>query len=193
MRLAAATADAGKPVPEPSWGAVMSIVHQAYLFDYRRFETELADTLYAALERDDVRALRAFIQRHLHELTDFETEEPPSKDWEERMEEELQNSGASKVQWFADLALTKYYDFTDSLGLDYSWDALHAYLGTVPALRPHADRVVATRARTWDPENKRTLGFAHLGGATLDNEENYLIKKFFSAAGAVSIENQARI
>ena len=39
----------------------------------------------------------------------------------------------------------------------------------------------------------RTQGFAHLGGATLDNEENYLIKKFFSAAGAVSIENQARI
>ncbi len=38
-----------------------------------------------------------------------------------------------------------------------------------------------------------TLGFAHLGGATLDNEENYLIKKFFSAMGALQIENQARI
>jgi formate dehydrogenase major subunit len=34
---------------------------------------------------------------------------------------------------------------------------------------------------------------AVLGGATLDSEENYLMKKFFSAAGAVSIENQARI
>ena len=34
---------------------------------------------------------------------------------------------------------------------------------------------------------------AFLGGATLDSEENYLIKKFFTAAGAVSIENQARI
>jgi formate dehydrogenase major subunit len=32
-----------------------------------------------------------------------------------------------------------------------------------------------------------------LGGATLDNEENYLIKKFFTAMGAVSVENQARI
>jgi formate dehydrogenase major subunit len=62
-----------------------------------------------------------------------------------------------------------------------------------------ADRVIATRERTWeehDPEGlrvNRTLGFAHLGGATLDNEENYFIKKFFTAAGAVSIENQARI
>ena len=39
----------------------------------------------------------------------------------------------------------------------------------------------------------RTLGFAHLGGATLDNEENYLIKKLFTAMGAIQIENQARI
>ena len=34
---------------------------------------------------------------------------------------------------------------------------------------------------------------AHLGGATLDNEENYLIKKLFTALGAIQIENQARI
>ena len=62
-----------------------------------------------------------------------------------------------------------------------------------------ADRVLATREATWedtDGEGRhlhRTLGFAHLGGATLDNEENYLIKKFFSAMGALQIENQARI
>ncbi len=35
---------------------------------------------------------------------------------------------------------------------------------------------------------------AHLGGATLDDEENYLIKKLFAGGlGIVSIENQARI
>jgi formate dehydrogenase major subunit len=40
----------------------------------------------------------------------------------------------------------------------------------------------------------RTTGVAHLGGATLDNEENYLIKKLFGAGlGMVYIENQARI
>jgi formate dehydrogenase major subunit len=37
------------------------------------------------------------------------------------------------------------------------------------------------------------LGFAHLGGATLDNEENYLMKKFYTAMGAIQVENQARI
>ena len=62
-----------------------------------------------------------------------------------------------------------------------------------------ADRVVATRAQTWEEADRhgqplrRTLGLAFLGGATLDTEENYLIKKFFTAAGAVSVENQARI
>jgi formate dehydrogenase major subunit len=62
-----------------------------------------------------------------------------------------------------------------------------------------ADRVLETRARTWedaDDEGRplnRTRGLASLGGATLDNEENYLIKKLFTALGAVQVENQARI
>jgi formate dehydrogenase major subunit len=67
------------------------------------------------------------------------------------------------------------------------------------ALDMIADRVIATRAATWEQEDsegrtlRRTRGFASLGGATLDNEENYLIKKLFTALGAIQIENQARI
>ena len=61
-----------------------------------------------------------------------------------------------------------------------------------------ADRIIETRARTWQHEAdgkivRRTLGIAGLGGATLDNEENYLIKKLFTEMGAIQIENQARI
>jgi formate dehydrogenase major subunit len=56
-----------------------------------------------------------------------------------------------------------------------------------------AARVQSARDAAWDPVNRRTLAFAHLGGATLDNEENYLIKKLFTALGAIQIENQARI
>jgi formate dehydrogenase major subunit len=62
-----------------------------------------------------------------------------------------------------------------------------------------AERVIAAREAGWQDTERhgwrvdRTLGFAHLGGATLDNEENYLIKKLFTAMGAVQIENQARI
>lgn len=61
-----------------------------------------------------------------------------------------------------------------------------------------AERVIEARARSWQWEveatrTRRTMGIASLGGATLDNEENYLIKKLFTALGAVQIENQARI
>lgn len=61
-----------------------------------------------------------------------------------------------------------------------------------------ADRVIEARRAGWQWEvdetrTRRTLGFASLGGATLDNEENYLIKKLFTALGAVQIENQARV
>jgi formate dehydrogenase major subunit len=61
-----------------------------------------------------------------------------------------------------------------------------------------ADRVIETRRRSWEwdeggKRTRRTMGIASLGGATLDNEENYLIKKLYTALGAVQIENQARI
>jgi formate dehydrogenase major subunit len=62
-----------------------------------------------------------------------------------------------------------------------------------------ADRMLAAREATWEDTDadgrplNRTLGFSSLGGATLDNEENYLIKKLFTAMGAIQIENQARI
>jgi formate dehydrogenase major subunit len=61
-----------------------------------------------------------------------------------------------------------------------------------------ADRVIAARTKGWQQKcdgkkTRRTMGFASLGGATLDNEENYLIKKLFTALGAIQVENQARI
>lgn len=62
-----------------------------------------------------------------------------------------------------------------------------------------AARVKKTRDENWEEADKksnplhRTMAIAHLGGATLDNEENYLIKKLFTALGIVQIENQARI
>ena len=72
-------------------------------------------------------------------------------------------------------------------------------LDLATAMEMVADRVLKTRRDTWqDLDEKgrkvrRTMGIASLGGATLDNEENYLIKKLFTAAGAIQIENQARI
>jgi formate dehydrogenase major subunit len=62
-----------------------------------------------------------------------------------------------------------------------------------------ADRVWTAREKSF-VENRdgqslmQTTAIAHLGGATLDNEENYLIKKLFTGGlGMVCVSNQARI
>jgi formate dehydrogenase major subunit len=73
------------------------------------------------------------------------------------------------------------------------------YISLEQATDMIAERVIQTRNQTWEEQTddgeplKRTLGIHFLGGATLDSEENYLIKKLFTAMGALSIENQARI
>ena len=73
------------------------------------------------------------------------------------------------------------------------------------AMEMVAERVKRTREETWQERIteagaqhegalvRRTLGIAHMGGATLDNEENYLLKKLYTALGVVQVENQARI
>ena len=72
-------------------------------------------------------------------------------------------------------------------------------LSLAEAMEMITDRVLRTRKETWQDTDEqgrrlnRTLGIASLGGATLDNEENYLMKKLYTALGAVQIENQARI
>jgi formate dehydrogenase major subunit len=78
-------------------------------------------------------------------------------------------------------------------GTDWEWLPLEQATDMI------AERVLKARAETWEDTTddgqplRRTLGIHFLGGATLDSEENYLIKKFFTAMGALSIENQARI
>ena len=62
------------------------------------------------------------------------------------------------------------------------------------AIERVAERLWDTRERTFDGKTMHTTGIAHLGGATLDIEENYLIKKLFTAGlGMVCLSNHARI
>ena len=71
------------------------------------------------------------------------------------------------------------------------------------AMEMVAERVWTSRDRYFEESRVGSDGelplmqcasIAHLGGATLDNEENYLIKKLFTGGlGMVAISNQARI
>jgi len=76
-----------------------------------------------------------------------------------------------------------------------TWEAIPL----AQAMEMVAQRVKDARDQNWQAKSEggdvlnRTLSMAHLGGATLDNEENYLLKKLFNSLGIVQIENQARI
>jgi formate dehydrogenase major subunit len=67
------------------------------------------------------------------------------------------------------------------------------------AMEMIAERVIESRRAGWqytDDEDRllnRTMAIGSLGGAALDNEENYLMKKLFTGLGVVQVENQARI
>jgi len=67
------------------------------------------------------------------------------------------------------------------------------------AMEMIARRIIDTRAASWEEKTEdgnpanRTMAIGNLGGATLDNEENYLIKKLCVGLGIVQVENQARI
>jgi len=80
-----------------------------------------------------------------------------------------------------------YSDHWESKSLDWALDQI-------------AQKVKAARDKGFKAKSEEGLALNHvtnvgtLGGATLDNEENYLIKKLFGGGlGLVSIENQARI
>ena len=72
-------------------------------------------------------------------------------------------------------------------------------LSLAEALDMIADRVKRTRDENWEDRNEegkrlsRSMAVASIGGATIDNEENYLITKLFHSLGFTRITNQARI
>lgn len=114
----------------------MSIYHKAFLFRYDDFEKELAETLYDSLQSREVGQLRNFINLYRASLTDEATEDLLAENWEEEYGRQ------PDVQQYADLALTKYYDLTDSLGLGEGFDALSEYLLIVPSLAGRAGGLI---------------------------------------------------
>ncbi len=140
----------------------MSIDHKAYLFRHDAFQREFADLLNHSLQTADVDPLREFINRHRESLTDRATEGPLGENWEEDCGEE------PDVQVYADLALTKYYNLTDELGLSYGFDALAAYLATVPQLAPVADCLIC--GYLFGPQGRR-LDTGSMGTGLLSADE----------------------
>lgn len=93
----------------------MSMEHKAFIFDYRLFELELKEILQIALSRNEIKDLDYFISVNLTYLKAPDEGEYLSRDWRERLEiyRDPHNYG--------DLALTKFYNSAEDIGLGCDW------------------------------------------------------------------------
>jgi hypothetical protein len=99
----------------------MSMQHKAFVFNYGRFQAELASVLYTALETDSVNQLISFIAAHQKELCTPAEGEPLSSGWES----ELRTAAVDRA---GAVALTAYYDPLNDIGLQYRWQELRSLL-----------------------------------------------------------------
>ncbi|WP_373540891.1 hypothetical protein [Chamaesiphon sp.] len=92
----------------------MSMEHKAFIFDYEAFELELKEILETALDLNDTEGLEKFIKLNINYLIDPYEGEQLSEDWNEMLEYRDPHE-------YGDFALTKFYNATDDIGLNYEW------------------------------------------------------------------------
>ena len=130
----------------------MSMIHKAYEFDWEIFSTELLDIIEVAFKQQKITAIEEFIDSNYEKLTNMWDEEPLKKDWLAgkndwrtgfSVKDQTGNEYSIEqlILNYADVALTKYYDYVDGdNGIADDWcrynDALnpeqkHALLGDV--------------------------------------------------------------
>jgi hypothetical protein len=131
----------------------MSIEHKAWLLDYKAFHDELAGILFRALDTGELAELAAFIDTYHASMTDPWTWEPLPANWRAVLKERGDHWNA---QTLGEVALTRYYDVTENVGLSYGFDAVHAYLKSAPALNNRGDALIGgygfgPRGKRFDP------------------------------------------
>lgn len=99
----------------------MTMNHNAFVFDYEKFATELRPLLLDALKSDRIPALRRWIDANSKALVDPYEGKRLLENWQTQLPDR-------SVQTYGDVALTKFYKPTDSIGLDEDWEALQEAL-----------------------------------------------------------------
>ena len=118
--------------------------HKAFLFDYEEFEYELLSVLQNALATNECSALISFIQNNIDSLTDPFEGDPLTDDWERMIERE-------DAHQYGDVALTKYYDPTDDVGLGLGWQNVQELIPTERSTSPILGSIVRANENPFDP------------------------------------------
>ncbi len=95
----------------------MAMEHKAFAFDYTTFVTDLSDRLYHALEAEAPELLEEYIRANEADLKDPYSGDPLPPDWDALLEQR-------DVQEYGDIALTRFYDPTEDIGLSTTWQHL---------------------------------------------------------------------
>ena len=99
----------------------MSMLHKAFCFDTKSFYGELAQIITISVSKENVDDLLEFIRRNVDRITSPYTEEPIG-------DEGFKELAEMEIQELIDFALTCYYNISEDIGLEYSWDAISEYL-----------------------------------------------------------------
>lgn len=92
----------------------MQLKHQAFIFDYDNFKSQLCETLLNSLLTKQKWDLIKFITRNFREIKDPDRGFPIDETWEEL-------TSRTDICEFANVALTKFYDPANDIGLNSEW------------------------------------------------------------------------
>lgn len=99
----------------------MSMEHKAFVFDYDAFTNEVSNTLEAALITNNTEYLASFIERNLDSLKDPYEGELLDNNWQSLLE-------IDDPHQCGDLAITKFYNHKNNVGLGYNWENIQNVL-----------------------------------------------------------------
>jgi hypothetical protein len=129
----------------------MSIEHRAYLLDYHAFAEELEETLTTALEELSISGLRTWIDERRALLRTPYRGTPLPVNWWEELESSLRDYDAyfddverralMRIQRLAKICIGRYTE-DENLGLSYGFDALCAYLESIPTVARIANELI---------------------------------------------------
>jgi hypothetical protein len=120
----------------------MSINHKAYIFDYDRFQIELMELLEKSLNSDDFTNLIIFIEQNLSYLKDPYEGQPLDAFWEAKI-------AIKDAHNYGELAITKFYDPQNCIGLSYKWAEIDDLL-----CFEFGERSLITLGKLLGPKNK---------------------------------------
>ncbi len=150
--------------------------HRAFVFDYSRFARELKPVLERALETDDPAEIVRFIVAHRTKLRDPDEGEPLPEDWESRLE-------VGDIHEYGDLALTRYYDPREDLGMGNGWDLVQDLIHADPSLS--VSPILGVPVGTWEhPFDPGRLGSYFQSPEMVQAHLAYLSRRSSSAAVA---------